>query len=166
MGVDVFVETVIDRPVTAVAGYAADPGHAPEWYANIREVTWQTPPPVAVGSRTDFVASFLGRRLAYTYEVVELVPDERLVMRTAEGPFPMETTYTWEPAGDGATRMTLRNRGDPAGFAGIAAPVVERAMRRATSKDLARLKALLEHQARLPTGKRRLRDGDGSRDAP
>jgi hypothetical protein len=142
--VDVLVETVVERPVAVVAAYAGDPGHAPEWYANIREVTWRTEPPVAVGSRMDFVAQFLGRRLAYTYEVVELVAGERLVMRTADGPFPMETTYTWEPVGDGATRMTLRNRGTPSGFAGLAAPVMERAMRRATTKDLTRLKALLE----------------------
>ena len=143
-GVDVVVETRVERPVTVVAAYAGDPTNAPEWYANIREVTWLTAPPVAEGSRMDFVAQFLGRRLAYTYEVVELVPGERLVMRTADGPFPMETTYTWEPAGEGATRMTLRNRGRPRGFAGVAAPVMERAMRRATTKDLARLKALLE----------------------
>jgi uncharacterized protein YndB with AHSA1/START domain len=145
VGVDVQVETRIDRPVAEVAAYAGDPTHAPEWYVNIREVTWQTPPPLTVGSRMDFVARFLGRRLAYTYEVVELVPGERLVMRTADGPFPMETTYTWEPAGEGATRMTLRNRGTPSGFAGVAGPVMELAMRRATTKDLARLKALLEH---------------------
>ncbi|MGH3347939.1 MAG: SRPBCC family protein [Nocardioides sp.] len=148
MPVDVRVETVIARPVAEVATYAGDPSHAPDWYVNIREVTWQTPPPVAVGSRMDFVARFLGRRLAYTYEVVELVPDERLVMRTADGPFPMETTYTWEPVGKDATRMTLRNRGTPSGFAGVAAPVMERAMRRATTKDLARLQAILE-QAEL-----------------
>ena len=92
----------------------------------------------------DFVAQFLGRRLAYTYEVVELEPGHRLVMRTVNGPFPMETTYTWESAGTGATRMTLRNRGRPAGFSRLAAPVVERAMRRATTKDLARLKVVLE----------------------
>jgi hypothetical protein len=141
-GVDVQVETTIDRPPSEVAAYAGDPSNAPEWYANIRSVEWQTAPPVAVGSRMEFVAQFLGRRLAYTYEVVELT-GSRLVMRTADGPFPMETTYTWSPAGAG-TRMTLRNRGNPSGFARIGAPVMERAMRRATAKDLARLKALVE----------------------
>jgi uncharacterized protein YndB with AHSA1/START domain len=146
MGVDVQVENVIARAPAEVAAYAGDPTNAPEWYVNIRSVEWRTEPPVRVGSRMDFVACFLGRRLAYTYEVVELVPGERLVMRTADGPFPMETTYTWEPAGEGATRMTLRNRGTPSGFAGLAAPVMERAMRRATTKDLARLKDLMESQ--------------------
>jgi hypothetical protein len=91
-----------------------------------------------------FVARFLGRRLNYTYEIRVFVPGERLVMSTAQGPFPMETTYTWADAGDGATRMTLRNRGEPAGFKRIAAPLMERAIRRANTKDLQRLKQILE----------------------
>ncbi len=142
--VDVRTETVIRAPVEEVAGYAADPTHAPEWYANISSVEWLTDPPVAVGSRMSFVARFLGRRLAYTYEVAELEPGRRLVMRTADGPFPMETTYTWEPTDDGATRMTLRNRGRPSGFAAVTGPVMAAAMKRANDADLARLKELLE----------------------
>jgi hypothetical protein len=142
--VDVLTETVIRRPVAEVAAFAGDPAHAPEWYANIESVEWQTPPPVAVGSRLAFVARFLGRRLAYTYEVAELIPGERLVMRTADGPFPMETTYTWEPVDDGAARMTLRNRGRPAGFSAFAAPFLAGAMHRANRKDLTALRTLLE----------------------
>lgn len=144
MAVDVLTEIVIDRPCAEVAAWAGDPSHAPRWYANIVSVVWQTPAPVTVGSRMDFVARFLGRRLAYTYEVVELISGERLVMRTAQGPFPMETTYTWQPAGEGRTRMTLRNRGEPAGFAKVTAPVMVAAIRRANQKDLANLKRILE----------------------
>ena len=143
MPVDVLTETLIDRPVAIVAAFAGDPTHAPEWYVNIKSVEWETPPPVAVGSRMAFVAHFLGRRLAYTYEVRELVPNERLVMSTSEGPFPMETTYTWSDE-DGKTRMTLRNRGEPSGFAGVVAPIMAMMMRRANRADLAKLKALLE----------------------
>ena len=143
MAVDVTVETLIGRPVAEVAAFAGDPGNAPDWYVNIQSVRWQTPPPVQVGSRMDFVAAFLGRRIEYTYEVVDLVPGERLVMRTAQGPFPMQTTYSWEPA-DAGTRMTLRNNGSPSGFARIAAPAMELAMRRAMTKDLAALKRTLE----------------------
>jgi hypothetical protein len=143
MAVDVTTEIVIDRPRAQVAAYAGDPTNAPDWYVNITSVRWQTPPPVAVGSRMDFVARFLGRTLAYTYEVTELGPD-RLVMRTAQGPFPMETTYTWTPEGDASTRMTLRNRGEPAGFAKVTGPVMAAAMRRANQKDLAQLKHILE----------------------
>lgn len=146
MAVDVFTETTIARPVEEVASYVADPTNAPQWYVNIRSIEWKTPPPVAVGSKMDFVAHFLGRRIAYTYEVVELVPGERLVMRTAQGPFPMETTYTWELAGPGSTRMTLRNRGEPSGFGKAAALFMAPAMRRANRKDLANLKRLLERR--------------------
>jgi uncharacterized membrane protein len=144
--VDVLTDVVIDRPLPAVAAYVADPTNAPEWYENIRSVNWETPPPLAEGSRIAFVASFLGRRLAYTYEIVEWAPGERLVMRTAQGPFPMETTYTWTADG-GGTRMTLRNRGEPSGFARIGAPMMSAQMRRANRADLDRLKALLEARA-------------------
>ena len=143
MSVDVRVETIIRAAPDVVAAFAGDPTNAPDWYANIRSVDWLTEPPVRIGSRMAFVAQFLGRRLAYTYEVVELEPERLLVMRTADGPFPMETTYTWEAASSG-TRMTLRNRGNPSGFSRMVAPVMEAAMRRATTKDLARLKRLLE----------------------
>lgn len=146
MAVDVLVETVIERPVSEVSAFAGDPSNAPEWYANIESVEWQTPPPMRVGSRLAFVARFLGRRVAYVYEVVELVPGERLVMQTDGRPFPMRTTYTWDPAGEGRTRMTLHNSGQPSGFAAIGAKPMARAIRAATTKDLVRLKALLEQQ--------------------
>lgn len=141
--VDVLTEIVIERGVAEVAGYAADPANAPEWYVNIRSVEWLTPPPMQVGARVAFVAAFLGRRLAYTYEIAEYLPNERLVMRTTEGPFPMETTYVWEPFGRW-TRMTLRNRGIPSGFSRVAAPLMAAAMKRANEKDLRALKHLLE----------------------
>jgi uncharacterized membrane protein len=144
MAVGVTTEIVIDRPSAQVAAYTADPTHAPEWYANIESVSWRSPPPEQIGSRMDFVARFLGRRLAYTYRIVDLLPGQRLVMRTAQGPFPMETTYTWKPVDGGRTRMTLRNRGEPAGFGKVAAPVMAAAMRRANQKDLAALKRIVE----------------------
>jgi hypothetical protein len=147
MAVDVVTETTIERPCADVASYAGNPDNALEWYVNIRSVEWKTTPPAGVGSRLAFIAHFLGRRLAYTYEIVELVPGERLVMRTAEGPFPMETTYSWSAASERSTRMTLRNRGEPKGFGKLAAPFMAAAMRRANQKDLARLKAILEERA-------------------
>ena len=143
MTVDVTTEIVIDRLVDAVARVAADPTNAPKWYENIESVSWKTEPPPQIGSLVTFVAKFLGRRLEYTYEIVEL-DDHHLVMRTAEGPFPMETTYTFTPVSPTSTRMTLRNRGEPSGFSKVAAPLMVTAMRCANQKDLAKLKALVE----------------------
>ena len=144
MAVDVVVETIINRPCGDVAAFASNPTNAPQWYVNIKTATWETPPPIVVGSKVAFVAHFLGRKLSYTYEIVDLVPGQRLVMRTAQGPFPMETTYTWHALSPTATRMTLGNRGEPSGFARVTAPLMAAAMRRATTKDLVKLKTLLE----------------------
>ena len=144
MPVDIQSEIEIDRPRSEVAGYASNPDNATTWYENIKAIEWESPKPLAVGSRIAFVAQFLGRRLAYTYEVEEMILGERFVMRTAEGPFPMETTYSWQGTANGGTKMTLRNRGEPAGFSRLAAPLMTSAMRRANRKDLKRLKGILE----------------------
>jgi uncharacterized membrane protein len=142
--VDVLTDVIINRPAPAVSAYAADPSNAPAWYVNIESAQWKTPPPLRTGAQIAFAAHFLGRRLEYTYQVTEFVPGERLVMRTAQGPFPMETTYTWQADDDRSTRMTLRNRGEPAGFPRLAAPLMAAAMRRANRKDLRALRAILE----------------------
>jgi hypothetical protein len=144
VAVDVQTSIEIERPRAVVAAFVSNPDNATRWYVNIKSINWETPAPAVVGSRIAFVAQFLGRRIAYTYEVRELVPDERFVMGTAQGPFPMETTYSWQDTESGGTRMTLRNVGEPSGFGKMAAPVMAASMRRANQKDLARLKEILE----------------------
>lgn len=146
MTVDVSTDIEIDRALADVAAYASDPDNAPVWYVNIQSMQWQTTPPLAIGSKFAFVAHFLGRRLAYVYEAVEFEPMERMVMRTADGPFPMETSYTWQAVGKKRTKMSLRNRGEPTGFSGLVAPFMQFAMRRANNKDLVLLKEIIESQ--------------------
>ena len=145
MAVDVTTEIIIGRPVNVVASFAGDPSNAPAWYENIKSVEWKSDPPITIGSQVAFTAHFLGRELAYTYEIVDLIPGRQLVMRTAQGPFPMETTYTWRSV-NGSTRMTVRNRGKPSGFSKFAAPVMAVLMKRVNRKDLERLRVLLEEE--------------------
>ena len=144
--VDVKTDIVINRSRKDVAEYATDPDNVPHWYVNIKSVEWKTPRPAVIGSQIAFVAHFVGRRLEYTYEIVELAPSERLVMRTAEGPFPMETSYTWESLSESSTRMILRNRGRPSGFSAVMVPLMSMMMRRANRNDLKLLKKILEHE--------------------
>jgi uncharacterized membrane protein len=144
MSVDVTSEILIQRPAGIVSAYVSDPANAPVWHTNIKSAEWKSEPLIHVGSRVAFVAELLGRKLEYTYELVEVVPGEKLGMRSVEGPFPMETIYTFEETRDGHTRMTLRNHGEPAGVSKLMAPVIATAMRNANEKDLVRLKEILE----------------------
>ena len=144
--VNVHTDIIINKPIDIVADYAANPDNAPEWYVNIESAEWKTPKPLVVGSMVAFVAHFLGRRLAYTYEFVELTPRQKLVMRTAEGPFPMETTYTWTAIDEKTTRMTLQNKGNPSGFSRLFAPLMATMMRRANNKDLKNIKRIIERR--------------------
>jgi len=142
--VDVNTEIIIQQPRTTVANYAMEPDNAPDWYVNIDSSEWLTPKPLQLGSQIAFKAQFLGRSLAYVYEIIELIPNEKLVMRTADGPFLMETTYTWTMVDEQSTKMTLRNRGEPKGFSKLFAPFMARMMRRANNKDLQNIKRILE----------------------
>jgi uncharacterized membrane protein len=144
VSVDVVTEVVIERPPGIVSAYVSDPSNAPTWQTNIKSAEWRSEPLIHVGSRVAFAAEFLGRKLEYVYELADVVPGERLVMRSIEGPFPMETIYTFEETRDGHTRMTLRNRGEPAGVSKLMTPMIATAMRNANEKDLARLKTILE----------------------
>jgi uncharacterized membrane protein len=144
--VDVITEISIQCPLRRVAEFSADPDNVPKWYVNIQSVEWKTPKPLSVGSKIAFRAKFLGRELAYTYEIVKFSPGQKLVMRTDQGPFPMETTYSWELVTESLTRMKLRNRGNPAGFSIIFTPIISMMMKRANRKDLICLKSLLEKE--------------------
>ncbi|MEH7098335.1 SRPBCC family protein [Neobacillus vireti] len=142
--VDVLTEITIRCPLQQVAEYAADPDHAPNWYVNIKSIEWLSPKPLSVGSKMAFKAQFLGRELAYVYEVVEFIAGQKLVMKTADGPFPMETIYTWEPIENNLTRMTLRNKGNPTGFSKLFTPFIGPMMKKANNKDLQKIKFILE----------------------
>ncbi|OGI58345.1 ATPase [Candidatus Nomurabacteria bacterium RIFCSPHIGHO2_02_FULL_37_45] len=142
--VDVTTQIIIKRPQSRVFEYASNPDNAPEWYVNIKSVEWRTQKILAVGSKIAFKAKFLGRQLEYVYEIVDFVSGQKLVMRTADGPFLMETTYIWEAVNENTTHMTLRNRGNPTGFSKLFAPFMALAMKKANQKDLRKLKETLE----------------------
>jgi len=142
--VDVTTSIEIVCPIGKVSQYISDPDNAPEWYVNIKSVEWKTQKPLSVGSQIAFIAHFLGKKLSYAYEVIEMT-GKKFIMKSSEGPFPMETTYTWDKINENSTRMTLRNRGNPGGFSKLFSPFMSMMIRKANLKDLKRLKAILEN---------------------
>lgn len=149
MGLDVAVSAELPFPPALVAAYTADPDHDTTWYANIREVEWLSPRPLAVGSRVARVASFLGMRIAYTYVVRSWEPGRSLVLEADDAPFPMRTAYTWEEV-PGGTRMEIRNTGGPTGLLALTGGLMAARMRRELTADLARLGRVLSQ--RPPNG--------------
>jgi hypothetical protein len=148
MAVDVISEITIARPRAEVAAYSADPDNATVWYENIESVGWESPPPLTVGNRLAFVARFWDdawptptrsstscQASALRAHCVRAVPDGD------------DLHLAGRQRRRDATRMTLRNRGEPAGFATLSAPMVAAATRRANRKDLERLKRILEQPA-------------------
>jgi uncharacterized membrane protein len=145
--VDVVARVEIRRPRAQVAAYMTDPANDPAWIGGVREVRMQTPPPLRTGSRVARVAGFLGRRVEYVNEVVELDPGRVLDMRSVKAPFPMRVTYSFEdaPAGGGASTVVRnRVRGEPGGFFALFGPLLAPLVRRSVQRDLERLRDVLE----------------------
>lgn len=143
--VNVQTEIVINRPIKEVATYAQNPETATEWYQNIVSSRLMSSRPIRVGSEIAFEAKFLGKKLSYTYKVVELNPNKKLVMRTSDGPFAMETTYYWKEIDQDTTKMMLRNCGNPSGFSKFMKPFMSMMMKKENKKDLERIKDILEN---------------------
>jgi hypothetical protein len=150
MAVDVTTTGTIRRPREEVAAYLRDPANDTEWIGGLGSARLLTAAPVAVGSRVERVASFLGRRVEYVNEITELTAD-RLVMRSVRSPFPMRVTYGHRPAGDGATEVSVRVEGDAGRFYALLAPLLGVAVRRSIARDLRNLKRVLEGRPR-PAG--------------
>src|SRR4051794_11527169 len=144
MSTDLTVDIAIDAPRDRVAAYAVDYTNDPEWIGAIREARLVTEPPFGVGAQVERTGSFLGKPLQYVNEVIELVPNERLVMKSVKAPFPMTVTYEFEEQDEGTSLMRIRTIGDASGMYKLAGPLLDRAVKRGVAGDLKRLKERLE----------------------
>lgn len=144
--IDVKTEIIIHCRKIRIWEYVSDPDKAPEWYANIHSISWGTPKPAQLGTRVAFVARFMGRTLAYIYQVTEWVPLEHLTMTSVSGPFPMQTKCSLRSLGEETTRVTLQNTGKPKGKFRLLSRLVSWMIKRANRRDLNQLKQLLEEK--------------------
>jgi hypothetical protein len=145
MAVDVIATATIARPRDEVAAYLRDPVNDTSWIGGLRSARLLTPGPVTVGSQVERVASFLGRRVEYVNEIIELTAD-RLAMRSVRSPFPMRVTYGHRDAGGAATEASVRVEGDAGRYYALLAPLLGVAVRRSITRDLRTLKRVLEGQ--------------------
>jgi len=148
--IDVSTEIDINCSKAKVAEYSANPDNAPKWYVNIKAAKWKTPRPLQVGSQIVFKTKFLGKLLVYIYEISEYAAEQKMVMKTIIGPFPMETIYTWKSIDGNITRMSLQSKGNPGGLSKLLTPLLSFAIKKANNKDLQRLKEIIEKECHVP----------------
>jgi uncharacterized protein YndB with AHSA1/START domain len=141
--IDVTAESTIARRREDVAAFAMEAENDTRWIGGISSARRLTEGPTAVGTRVERVAHFLGRRVEYVMEVVELVPSELIVMRSIRSPFPMRVTYSFEDE-DASTVARVRVEGGPEGFYRMAGGLMAPAVKRNIQSDVKRLKQIME----------------------
>lgn len=145
MAIDVKVSGRIDRPPDQVAGFAMEAENDTRWIGGISSARRLTTGPTDVGTRVERVASFMGKRIDYVMDVVELEPGRKIVLRSVKSPFPMKVTYGFERI-DSGTEVTLRVEGEPAGFYKLAGGLMAPGVRKNLTSDLKRLKDICESE--------------------
>jgi uncharacterized membrane protein len=137
--------TEIARPVEEVFAYVEDLGRLPEWIDIIGEsVPSETP--TKVGTRVTNRIRLLGRRFENVLDVVEHVPNQKMVLRT-DAPFTVMATFDFEPA-DGGTHFatTLEAQPNASAFFKLGEPILARVGKRRFKGHLRRLKRRIEAQ--------------------
>jgi uncharacterized membrane protein len=141
----VVVTVDIDRPAKEVFAFLEEVEHNPRWLRGMVSCTWTTPPPVAVGSRYEQVARFLGKQIRTSFEVTEHEPGRLVTISSRQGSsFPLTVARLVEPAGEARCRVTETVHSDPSGFYRVAEPLLRLLVRRNIRRDYRGLKTLLE----------------------
>jgi Polyketide cyclase / dehydrase and lipid transport len=141
----------IDRPVQEGIDYVSEEGNFPEWTGTAigHRGKQRAPGPLRESDTFTAVIKFLGHRLETPYERTSYErtshePNRRFTELATAGPLPYQRwTYTFEEA-PGRTRLTRVVEGEPGGVFKLADPLIERALERQVSPDLATLYDLLE----------------------
>lgn len=142
--VDVSTEIIINLPKEKVTEFALYPGNVPNWCAHIKSVEWDNNAPLRAGAKLVFTERVMRRPQQHVYEVVEIIPGQKVIMISHTNGMQMETTVAWQAINENTTCMTLRNRGIPVAFSKPIAPFLKLAIRKASRRNLKQLKKMLE----------------------
>jgi uncharacterized membrane protein len=142
--VDVSTEIIINLPKEKVVEFASDPRNVPNWCTHIKSVEWNNETPLRAGAKLVFNERIMRRPQQHVYEVVEIIPGQKVIMKSQSNGMRMETTVAWQAISENTTCMTLRNRGVPLAFSKSIAPLLKLAIRKASRRNLKQLKRMLE----------------------
>ncbi len=135
----------IARPPERVFAVIADMSRNTEWQKGMKDCRWTSEDPIGVGSTYDQTASFLGRRIVTSFEVIEHDAPRRIRIRSTASTFPLDITRT-VTATTAGSRVEALVRGDPGRFAMFLRPLVQAMVARSVRGDYRRLKEMLESE--------------------
>lgn len=144
MPIDVTAEVIIPRPRETVAAWVCDPANDLRWIRALSRAEKQGDGALGTGTRVERTAKMMGRAMTYTTEVVAFEPGSHLGMKTVSGPFPMVVDYHFDDAGDGHTRVRVRNRGGKGPLFALFGPLIGRMVNGRVQGDLEQMKRVLE----------------------
>jgi len=134
----------INCPIAEVITFVDDNSNDPLWQTSVLESEKKTDGPAAVGTIYHVKEKFLGRVIEQDWEVTARNDDgSAWAAKSKAGPFPMETTMSFEAAGEG-TRVIRTLSIDVGRFFKAASPVVGHIAKRELDMDFANLKELIE----------------------
>ncbi len=140
---DVTVERTIERPVAVVSSYVCDLPNAVHWMSKVSAARWDDGSEAKAGAKVVF-STFASKDVEdWVWEVVDFAQGEKLVMKTASGPFPQQVTWTWVAAGSGTT-MSMQITGKPSAKDRLRSPLMGRELQTSMTEDLGALKGMLE----------------------
>lgn len=136
------VSILIDRPVSEVFTFVADPTKLPRWLPGVTSAS--AVGPVGVGTQVHVTASFQGRSGEADLEVTEFTRDDRVSFR-ASAPVRGHVSFAVRSDRDG-TRLSVSGSAQLEGIASLASGIAEKAAEREMMKSLERLKGMLENR--------------------
>lgn len=132
--------TLINQPVEKVFDYVVNVENHKTWQAGILEATVTPPGPVNIGSMYQYTSEVMGRRIQSQMQVTSFVPNRTWGVTTI--PTPVETIYTFEPAGS-ATKLTITMQLS-GGYPAAAEAMVKQQMQKTLAEQGNRIKQLVE----------------------
>ena len=137
--------TIIRRPIAEVFAYVTDPTNEPAWHTDAAEARALTDGPIGLGSRTEYVFPFMGRRSTSTGEVVAYEPPHLEVLQFDSGPFGLKPriTYRFEDLG-ASVRFTRQAEAETPGLTRLLAPLMQRLLASRSAVFVENLRRRLE----------------------
>jgi uncharacterized protein YndB with AHSA1/START domain len=137
---------VIDRPVEKVFAFLADGENDPKFSPRVLEIKKTTDGPPGLGTRYASTVKDAGMKSQREFELTEFAAPRRIrwAERSKNAVTAPEGGYDLEPAGEGATKLTVYNVLEGHGFGKLIAPLALSSARKGADDFASSIKAAVE----------------------